>query len=231
MFAPTRNRETIFSEYIFRYHPDFVEADIPHFYNRYEKAFIEGGDILVLNNEVLAIGISQRTRAEAVEKVAKNILFGDQTFTTILAFNIPKKRAFMHLDTVFTMVDYDKFTIHAAIEDPLRVFSITAGSSDNLKIREEKDTLKNILKKYLSIDKVHLIRCAGGDLIDAGREQWNDGSNTLAIAPGEVVVYSRNYVTNQLLQEKGVKTHKISSSELSRGRGGPRCMSMPLYRE
>ncbi len=91
--------------------------------------------------------------------------------------------------------------------------------------------LEEILKKYLELDEVSLIRCGGKRGIDAGREQWNDGSNTLAIAPGEVIVYSRNHVTNQLLIEKGIKLHIMPSSELSRGRGGPRCMSMPLFRE
>ena len=93
------------------------------------------------------------------------------------------------------------------------------------------ETLETILSKYLEADSVKLIRCGGKKGIDAGREQWNDGSNTLAIAPGEVIVYSRNHVTNRLLESEGIKLHEIPSSELSRGRGGPRCMSMPLFRE
>ncbi len=136
----------------------------------------------------------------------------------------------MHLDTVFTMVDHDKFTIHPNIEKTITIFSLTL-DGDNIKIEKEHDRLDYILAKYLELDKVELIRCGGKSPVDAAREQWNDGSNTLAIAPGEVVVYSRNYVTNKMLQESGVKTHIIPSSELSRGRGGPRCMSMPLVRE
>ncbi len=137
----------------------------------------------------------------------------------------------MHLDTVFTMIDYDKFTIHHEIEGPLTVYSITKQEDNQVQIHEENATLEDILKKYLELPSITLIRCAGGDKIDGPREQWNDGSNTLAIAPGEVVVYSRNYVTNRILNENGVKTHVIHSSELSRGRGGPRCMSMPIVRE
>lgn len=231
MRSETRNRETIFPEYIFKYHPEFGQQKTQFYYNRYEKTSIEGGDILVLNKEVLAVGISQRTDAASVEKLAHNIFTNNLPFSTILAFQIPSKRAFMHLDTVFTMVDFDKFTIHAEIEGPLRVFSITEGENNDLVIEEEKAVLKDILKKYLKLDDINLIRCAGGDYIDGGREQWNDGSNTLAIAPGEVIVYSRNYVTNQLLKENGIKIHTMPSSELSRGRGGPRCMSMPLVRE
>jgi arginine deiminase len=137
----------------------------------------------------------------------------------------------MHLDTVFTMVDYDKFTIHPGIEGPLNVYAIHRGDNENLRIVKETGKLEEILAMHLDVDKIDLIRCAGGDYIDSAREQWNDGSNTLAVAPGEVIVYSRNYVTNELLDKHGIKTHIIPSSELSRGRGGPRCMSMPLYRE
>jgi len=130
------------------------------------------------------------------------------------------------------MVDRDKFTIHPEIEDPLTVYSIRRGDKkDCLSIEKETMKLREILMKYLEVDDVTLIRCGGGNPIHAAREQWNDGSNTLAIAPGEVIVYSRNHVTNHLLEEAGVKLHIMPSSELSRGRGGPRCMSMPLYRE
>ena len=233
MRTETRNRETIFAKYIFGYHPVYKDADIPIWFNRNETSSIEGGDILILSPKVVAIGISERTDAVSIEKFAKNILYANESFETVLAFDIPKKRAFMHLDTVFTMVDYDKFTIHPEVEGPLTVYSIVKSNrfSGELNITKEEATLQEILKKYLDLDNVELIRCAGGNAIDAAREQWSDGSNTLAIAPGEVVVYARNYVTNKLLEERGVKTHIISCSELSRGRGGPRCMSMPLFRE
>ncbi len=226
----TRNRETIFGEYILKFHPDFAEADIPRWYGRCEEDSLEGGDQLVLNSRVLAVGISERTSPSAIEKFSRRILARD-TFETVLAFKIPARRAFMHLDTVFTMVDHDKFTIHAEIEGPLKVFSLKLDERDNLVINQEMANLDDILKEYLDLDQVKLIRCAGGDPIDGRREQWNDGSNTLAVAPGEVVVYSRNYVTNKLLEKAGLNLHVMPSSELSRGRGGPRCMSMPLWRE
>ncbi|MGM0419664.1 MAG: arginine deiminase [Bacillota bacterium] len=231
MHTETRNRETIFAEYIFNFHPDFQDLDIPRWYSRYDAASLEGGDQLVLSSEVLALGISQRSEAAAIEKFAETILNSEESFDTVLALKIPSKRAFMHLDTVFTMVDYDKFTIHAEIEGPLVVYSLTRDGQGSLKINQEKYTLEEILKSYLGLNSVELIRCAGGDPIAGGREQWNDGSNTLAISPGEVIVYDRNYVTNDLLEEAGVTLHKIKGSELARGRGGPRCMSMPLQRE
>lgn len=230
MRTDTRNRETLFAKYIFEHHPRFAQRSIPLWFNRDETTSLEGGDELILSSEVLAIGISQRTDAASVEKLAERLLSGGQTFRTILAFKIPKKRAFMHLDTVFTMVDRDKFTIHPEIEEPLQVFSLK-WEDGKLKIEEMNTSLESILKKALRLDRVTLIRCAGGDPVDAPREQWNDGSNTLAIAPGEVVVYSRNYSTNQMLRDNGVKTYVMPSSELSRGRGGPRCMSMPLVRD
>ena len=233
MRTDTRNRETIFAKYIFRHHPRFEGKDIPFWFNRDDKTSLEGGDELILSKEILAVGISQRTDSKSVEKLAKKLLYyPDTSFKTVLAFKIPVSRAFMHLDTVFTQVDYDKFTVHPGIVGPLEVYAITKDPENDgqLIAVEECDTLENILKKYLKRD-IELIKCGGGDEIIAAREQWNDGSNTLAIAPGEVVVYSRNYVTNEILEKKGIKLHVIPSSELSRGRGGPRCMSMPLIRE
>lgn len=233
MYSETRNRETIYAHYTFKYHPDFKDK-VEKFYDRDFEYHIEGGDILNLTEKTIAIGISQRTEANAVEKIAKNIFFHSENkdIETILAFNIPNTRAFMHLDTVFTQIDYDKFTIHPGIQGPLQVFEITKGDEeDKLIIKEINSKLEDILAYHLGLEKVTLIQCGGGDKVIADREQWNDGSNTLCIRPGEVIVYSRNYVTNRILQEYGIITHIIPSSELSRGRGGPRCMSMPLERE
>lgn len=232
MRTETRRRETLFAKYIFRHHPDFAKEGIKFWYDRDEEYAIEGGDQLILSEKVLAIGISERTDPESIEKLARRIFESDQPFEVVLAFDIPKTRAYMHLDTVFTMVDHDKFTIHPGIEGPLTVYSIRKGAGLNgISIEKETMCLEDILKKYLDLEKVTLLRCGGKPGIDAGREQWNDGSNTLAIAPGEVIVYSRNHVTNHLLTENGIKLHIMPSSELSRGRGGPRCMSMPLVRE
>ena len=230
MFTDARKRETLFLKYILKYHPKFKESDIPYWYHRENNTSIEGGDILILSQEILAIGISQRTNANSIKKLASRIFNSDRATTkTILAFRIPEKRAFMHLDTVFTQVDHDKFTIHAKIEGPLEVYVITSGTNGVL-IDEENMSLEKILQKHLD-RKVTLIRCGLGDPIVGGREQWNDGSNTLAINPGEVIVYERNYITNKALEDHGITIHPIKGSELSRGRGGPRCMSMPLERE
>ena len=229
MHTPTRNRETLFGKFIFEHHPEYRSA--PRWYDRGETSSLEGGDILVLSPEVLAVGISQRTREDSIDTLAEAVLSYDGTFRKVLAFNIPKTRSFMHLDTVFTMVDRDKFTVHPNILSSITVFVMELDENRKMKIRQEDGRLEDILKEHLHLDKVTLIPCGQGSEIDAAREQWSDGSNTLAIAPGEVVVYSRNYVTNRSLEEAGIRIHTIPSAELSRGRGGPRCMSMPLWRD
>ena len=231
MCFPTRCRETIYADYIFNYHPDF-QGLVKRYYDRNAFASIEGGDVLNLTEDTLAIGISQRTTPDAIEEVARN-LFADPEakIRTILAFVIPACRAFMHLDTVFTQVDVAKYTIHPAIIGPLTVYEITPGDrAGELRVKRVDSDLENILEKYTHVDKVELIHCGGDDLIAAAREQWNDGSNTLCIAPGKIVVYQRNDVTNAILRDKGLQVLEMPSAELSRGRGGPRCMSMPLIR-
>ena len=233
MYSLTRNRETIYAEYIFRYHPDYKDTE--KFYDRSYAWHTEGGDLLNINDHVVAIGISQRTQPEAIDQLAKNYFKSlDCNIDTILAFNIPSSRAFMHLDTVFTQIDKYTFTYHPGIMGTLQVFEITEGfdptTFEDLVVKEINAPLGKILERYLN-HPVKLIPCAGGDKVSAEREQWNDGSNTLCIEPGVVVVYDRNNVTNEVLKEEGIKVIEIHGAELSRGRGGPRCMSMPLIRE
>ncbi len=226
MRSQTRNRETIFGDYIFRYHPLYRE--VPKVYSRDMEHSLEGGDILVLSDKVAAVGISQRTEPFAIEMLAKKLL--SIGFEQILAIDIPKSRSFMHLDTVFTMADRDKFTVHPNIQRDMAVFVLEM-AGEHLSIRPERDSLEHILMEHLGLSKVTLIPCGGGSVIDAAREQWNDGSNTFAIAPGVVVAYDRNAATNALLKEHGIAVLTIPSSELARGRGGPRCMTMPFVRE
>ena len=230
MYSPTRRRETIYGQYILKYHPDFA-GQVPFYYRREDPFSIEGGDILNLSSRLLAVGISQRTTPEAIEILARNI-FRDETaeIRTILALDIPNLRAFMHLDTVLTQVDRDTFTVHPEILGSLRVYRMTSGGRDSLQVTERTGTLEEILAGEMGLTRVKLIRCGGGDRVASEREQWNDGSNTLCIAPGKVVVYDRNYVTNAILRDNGIQVLEMPSSELSRGRGGPRCMSMPLRR-
>jgi len=229
MYATTRKRETIYGKYIFKYHPIYG-GQAKKYYDRTWAHHIEGGDQLVLSEDVLAIGISQRTTSEAIEEIARN-LFETSDFKEVLTLSIGSHRKFMHLDTVFTMIDYDTFTVHPEILENLKVTSLKPGSDGDIAIEEKSGALADILAEALDVEKVTLIETGEGDPVISAREQWNDGSNTLAIAPGEVVVYDRNTVTNNALEAAGVTLHKIKGSELVRGRGGPRCMTMPFYRE
>lgn len=231
MYSVTRNRETLYGKYIFKYHPDY--KDVSLYFRRDAAYHTEGGDVLNINATTLAVGISQRTQAAAIDIMAQNIFWNsDSKIERILAFNIPNNRAMMHLDTVFTQIDVDKFTIHPAIMGTLQVFELTPGAHPGeVNIKELNDTLEHILEDATGVDQIKLIPCGGGDPIAAAREQWNDGSNTLAVAPGKICVYARNTVTNDVLYKEGMELLVCPSAELSRGRGGPRCMSMPFWRE
>ena len=231
MYSVTRNRETLYGKYIFKYHPDYKDVSL---YFRRDAAFhTEGGDVLNINEHTLAVGISQRTQAAAIDVMAQNIFWNsDSKVDRILAVDIPNNRAMMHLDTVFTQIDVDKFTIHPAIMGTLKVYELTPGTTPgDVKIKEISATLEHILEDATGVDQIKLIPCGGGDPIAAAREQWNDGSNTLAVAPGKICVYARNTVTNDVLYKEGLDLLVVPSAELSRGRGGPRCMSMPFWRE
>ena len=230
MYSVTRNRETIYSEYILRYHPDYA-GKVPFYYTPAEPFTLEGGDILNLSASTIAVGISQRTMPEAVERLAQNI-FADESaqICRVLGFDIPSTRAFMHLDTVLTQIDVDKFLVHPSILESLQIFELTPDGGRNVKVRRLDESLETVLAQAVGAESIKLLRCGGGDQIAAQREQWNDGSNALCIRPGTVIAYDRNYVTNELMEAEGIEVLRIPSGELSRGRGGPRCMSMPLIR-
>ncbi|MFY4775043.1 arginine deiminase [Metabacillus sp. RGM 3146] len=234
MNESARRRESLFMDFIIRYHDRFKGKETPVWLNRDYNFPIEGGDELVLSKDTIAIGVSARTSAKAIEKLAVNLFKKQKEIQRVVAVEIPKSRSFMHLDTVFTMIDHDKFTMHPGCikqDDSMNIFILDRHEDEGRVTISRRNNLTKTLKEVLQLDEIALIPCGGGDPIVSAREQWNDGSNTLAIRPGVVVTYDRNYVSNRLMKESGVEVLEIPSSELSRGRGGPRCMSMPWVRE
>jgi arginine deiminase len=230
MHTDARRREPMIIKYIYDFNPLFRKDYSQIWYNYTIPHSIEGGDILVLSKEAVAIGCSERTSAAGIEILARNLFAGNENLREVLAVQIPPVRAFMHLDTVFTMVDRDKFTVYPGILDRVTVYKLTRDSKNGIKVSVE-DSLVGALKRSLRLPAVSLIQSGGGDVVTAAREQWNDSTNTLAIAPGVVVTYSRNEASNEVLRKNGIEVLEIDGSELVRGRGGPRCMSMPLVRD
>jgi len=232
MKTETRRRESWLVSLLAQHHPLFASARTHIAYTM--GSSIEGGDILILNDACAIVGSSARTDVWAIESFAKCMLApvetGGEGLRQIIVVQIPYTRAYMHLDTVFTMVDRDSFCMFPGVEGMLRVFCMTMGAKGKLRIREAA-TLKHALQQALGVPSVQIIRSGGDDQIASAREQWNDSTNTLAIAPGTVVAYRRNVVSNETLEQHGIKVIPIRGSELVRGRGGPRCMSMPLNRE
>lgn len=227
MSMPFRRREALLMRYIHRYHPSFAGAPLWYDYNL--GYGIEGGDLLVLSDKVLAIGYSQRTSLGAIEYIANKLLRSG--YERIIVFNLPKSRKYMHLDVLCTMVDYDKFIVNPEVyAGDFDLYELTLDSTGTLRATCSTDSLENVLKRALNIPAVNFIQVGGGDPMTAAREHWTMGSNSLTIAPGEVITYERNEVTNELLTRNGVKVNTIPGTELCKGRGGPRCMSMPINR-
>jgi arginine deiminase len=229
MKTAARSRETLILDALRRHHPRFTGVKDRAWYSPDDLDSIEGGDILVLSPTVLAVGCSARTSSEGIEKLAGRLFQSDSGFREVLVIQIPNARAYMHLDTVFTMLDADKFTIFPGIKESVKVFRLSPGKGENLRIDSEP-SLGDALKDVLGLPSVDLIQSGGEDSFTAAREQWNDSTNTLALAPGLVVTYKRNFHSNETLRRHGVEVVEIEGSELVRGRGGPRCMSMPLKR-
>ncbi len=181
-----------------------------------------------MTENILMIGYTERTTEQAIEEAAHRLLVAERLVREIIVVQIPAKREYMHLDTVLTMVDYDKFLLYPGIKDKIYCYRLTPGKDGYVSCQTEgplKETLTRTLKRPISI-----IYSGGDNPITAAREQWGDSTNTLAVAPGKVAVYNRNQVTNEILLKNGVDVCEFEGSELVRGRGGPRCMSLPLER-
>ncbi|MBL3572209.1 MAG: arginine deiminase [Synergistaceae bacterium] len=227
-----RRREPLYARYIYENHPYFKGLKILFGDDKNDAIpyAVEGGDVLVLSEDVVAIGISQRTTAGAVQILGRR-LAQRVGIKTVLAVDIPKERSYMHLDTVFTMVDRDAFTIFPGVSKAIRIWKLAYDDDGELLSLEENDDIDATFREALHLETIRFIETGGGDPVSAARDQWNDGTNTLSIAPGNVVTYRRNVVSNRVLRENGIKVLEVRGAELGRGRGGPRCMSMPLLRD
>src|SRR6476660_5960241 len=226
---PARARETQLTELIYSAHPRFADAPRLH---GWRNEHGEGGDVLLLAPGVLAIGVGERTTPAGAEQLAREV-FGSGLAHTVLAVPIAQERATMHLDTVCTMVDVDKIVMYPNVADSLTAYAVTVAGreGDQLELTvAEAEHFLIAAAKAMGIDTLHQID-TGLDPVTAEREQWDDGNNTLAIAPRVAVAYERNDETHDRLEDAGIEVLRIAGSELGSGRGGPRCMSCPISRE
>lgn len=233
---PARQRETQLTELIYTLHPRFVGTATIH---GWQHEYVEGGDVLLMSSGVVAVGVGERTTPAGVERFARHV-FADGLAHTVLAVPITQERATMHLDTVCTMVDIDKIVMYPNVADSLQAYAVTLRDGGAAALAAGGSGVAELLvapaepflvaaAKAMEIDTLHQID-TGLDPVTAEREQWDDGNNTLALAPRVAVAYERNDETNDRLEAAGIEVVRIAGSELGSGRGGPRCMSCPISR-
>lgn len=233
MMMPARQRETNHLRAIYHWHPVFAGQEFIKYFGdedlHYDNANIEGGDVLVIGNGAVLVGMSERTTVQGVENLAAQ-LFKHQQATEVIAINLPKHRSCMHLDTVMTHMDIDTFSVYPEImRDDLETWRLTPNGQGCMNV-DQVPSYKHAIEQALNLDALKIIT-TGGDSYEAEREQWNDANNVLTVKPGVVISYERNVYTNEKYDKAGIKVLTIPGNELGRGRGGARCMSCPIERD